>query len=45
MANGERRCFLKDGDSLTISGVALRDGCARVGFGSATGKLVANTEA
>ncbi|WP_182911608.1 fumarylacetoacetase [Paracoccus sp. JM45] len=44
LKNGESRGFLEDGDSLTISGVALRDGCARVGFGSATGTLVKNAE-
>ncbi|MDO6584310.1 fumarylacetoacetase [Salipiger sp. 1_MG-2023] len=44
LSNGESRSFMEDGDSLTISGVALREGCARVGFGSATGTLVANTE-
>lgn len=44
LKNGERRGFLENGDSLTISGAALREGFARVGFGSATGTLIANIE-
>jgi fumarylacetoacetase len=36
----EQRTFLEDGDTVSIRGWCARPGCARVGFGSASGRIV-----
>jgi fumarylacetoacetase len=41
LANGEVRSFLEDGDSITLRGWCERPGAARVGFGEATGSVLA----
>lgn len=33
LSNGEKRCFLQDGDAITLKGVCAKPGAARIGFG------------
>lgn len=40
LASGETRAFLEDGDRVTLRGWCERQGCARVGFGEATGTVL-----
>jgi fumarylacetoacetase len=40
LANGEQRCFLEDGDEVSMSVIAVRDGFRSIGFGSCTGTVV-----
>jgi len=37
---GQRRCFIEDGDTLTLAGAAQGDGY-RIGFGQCTGTVIA----
>ncbi len=39
LAKGEQRCFVEDGDTLTLRGHCQGDGL-RIGFGSAVGKIL-----
>ena len=39
--DGERRAFLEDGDEITLRGYCERDGVRRIGFGAASGTIVA----
>jgi fumarylacetoacetase len=39
LPNGEKRSFLQDGDSLTLTGWCQGDGY-RVGFGEVTGRIL-----
>jgi fumarylacetoacetase len=41
LPNGEQRRFLVDGDAIILRAACEREGCARVGFGEARGRLVA----
>ena len=41
LASGETRAFLQDGDEITFTGRATRDGFASIGFGPCTGKIIA----
>jgi fumarylacetoacetase len=41
LPNGETRGFLEDGDTLIIRGFCERPGSARLGFGSAAGRVLA----
>jgi fumarylacetoacetase len=40
LPSGETRTFLEDGDSITLRAWCERPGCARIGFGMATGKVL-----
>ena len=40
LANGERRSFLEDGDTVILRGHCARDGYRRIGFGDCTGTIV-----
>jgi len=40
LPNGETRSFLEDGDTLIIRGFCERPGAARLGFGSAAGRVL-----
>jgi len=40
LANGETRCFLEDGDTVTFRGWCDRPGRARVGFGELVGTIL-----
>jgi fumarylacetoacetase len=40
LPSGETRTFLEDGDAITLRAWCERPGCARIGFGTATGKLL-----
>jgi len=40
LPGGETRGFLHDGDELTLTATARRDGYASIGFGSCTGRVV-----
>jgi fumarylacetoacetase len=40
LASGETRTFLEDGDRVTLRGWCEREGCARIGFGEATGTVL-----
>jgi fumarylacetoacetase len=40
LPTGETRCFLEDGDELTLSARCEAVGAARIGFGSCTGKIL-----
>jgi fumarylacetoacetase len=42
LESGEVRTFLEDGDEIVFSGWCERDGFARIGFGEARGRVVAN---
>ncbi len=37
---GETRTFLEDGDRVTLRGWCERPGCARIGFGEASGTIL-----
>jgi fumarylacetoacetase len=39
LANGERRSFLEDGDTVTLRGHCAREGFRRIGFGDCTGTI------
>lgn len=39
--DGERRAFLEDGDEVTLRGFCAREGVRRIGFGAASGTIVA----
>jgi fumarylacetoacetase len=41
LANGERRAFLEDGDTLVLRGHCQRDGAARIGLGEVSGTITA----
>ena len=41
LPNGETRCFLQDGDELTLTGRCARDGFKTIGFGQASGRVLA----
>jgi fumarylacetoacetase len=40
LPNGETRAYLEDGDELTLSAFAERDGAVRIGFGTCSGVVV-----
>jgi fumarylacetoacetase len=40
LKNGETRLFLEDGDSVVMRGWAEKPGCARIGFGEASGTVL-----
>ena len=40
LANGETRTFLEDGDRVILRGWCDRPGCARIGFGEASGLVL-----
>ena len=40
LASGETRTFLEDGDRVTLRGWCQRAGCARIGFGEASGTVL-----
>ena len=40
LASGEQRRFLEDGDEITLSARASRDGYAGIGFGACTGTIL-----
>jgi fumarylacetoacetase len=40
LPNGEQRRFLEDGDEVTLRGWCERPGARRIGFGSATGRVL-----
>ncbi len=40
LRSGETRAFLQDGDTVTLRGWCERAGCARIGFGEATGTIL-----
>jgi len=42
LSNGEERKFLHDGDAVTLRGYLERDGCARIGMGECSGRIVAH---
>jgi fumarylacetoacetase len=41
LAGGETRTFLEDGDRVILKGWCERPGCARIGFGEASGTVLA----
>jgi fumarylacetoacetase len=41
LANGEKRSFLEDGDTVILRGHCARPGFRRIGFGDCTGTIVA----
>jgi fumarylacetoacetase len=43
LANGETRGFLEDGDRVTLTACCMRDGAVRIGFGAASGTVLAAT--
>ena len=45
LTSGETRTFLEDGDRVTLRGWCARTGCARVGFGEATGTILPAAQA
>ena len=42
LANGERRSFLEDGDTLILRGGCERSGAVRIGLGECSGTVVAS---
>jgi fumarylacetoacetase len=42
LPNGESRTFLEDGDTLTLRGYCERQGAVRIGFGEASGTVLAH---
>ena len=40
LANGEQRRFLEDGDEVTLRAWCERAGARRIGFGSASGRVL-----
>ncbi len=45
LPGGEQRSFLEDGDRVILRGWCERAGCARIGFGEASGTVLPATEA
>jgi fumarylacetoacetase len=45
LESGETRTFLEDGDRVILRGWCERPGCARIGFGEASGMVLAATDA
>jgi fumarylacetoacetase len=45
LKNGETRLFLEDGDSVVMRGWAEKPGCARIGFGEASGTVLPSRQA
>ena len=41
LANGEKRTFLQDGDSIILRGSCHREGARRIGFGECRGTVLA----
>jgi fumarylacetoacetase len=41
LPNGEKRTFLEDGDTLILRGHCEREGAVRIGFGEASGTVLA----
>lgn len=41
LANGETRTFVQDGDRVILRGWCERPGCVRIGFGEASGRVLA----
>lgn len=44
LANGEKRTFLEDGDTVIMRGYCQKDGAARIGFGEVTGTVLPSIE-
>jgi fumarylacetoacetase len=42
LPNGQTRTFLEDGDEIHLRGFCERQGFARIGLGTATGRILAN---
>ncbi|MBA3646089.1 MAG: fumarylacetoacetase [Gemmatimonadaceae bacterium] len=42
LSSGEERKFLHDGDEIILRGYFERDGCARIGMGECSGRVVAH---
>jgi fumarylacetoacetase len=42
LESGETRTFLQEGDEITFTGWCEREGYARIGFGEARGRVIAN---
>jgi fumarylacetoacetase len=42
LPNGETRGFLEDGDEITLTAFAARDGVGRIGFGSCRGVILSS---
>jgi len=40
LPNGETRCFLEDGDTITMRGYCQHPGTVRVGFGDLIGRVL-----
>lgn len=40
LSNGEQRIFMEDGDTVILRGWSVREGAARIGFGSVAGTLL-----
>jgi fumarylacetoacetase len=40
LANGERRTFLEDGDTVILRGFCSRAGARRIGFGECRGTIL-----
>ena len=45
LPSGETRCFLEDGDEVTLQAWCEADGAVRIGFGECVGRVVASTQA
>jgi fumarylacetoacetase len=41
LPNGEARCFLEDGDTVTLRAACMRPGARRIGLGECTGTVIA----
>jgi fumarylacetoacetase len=42
LSSGEERKFLHDGDEIILRGYFEREGCARIGMGECSGRVVAH---
>lgn len=40
LPSGEQRCFLEDGDQVSIAGYCVREGFRRIGFGRCVGQVL-----
>ncbi len=40
LASGEKRCFLEDGDQVSMTGYCVRKGFKRIGFGHCVGEVL-----
>ncbi len=40
LPSGEQRCFLEDGDQVSITGYCTREGFTRIGFGKCVGEVL-----